>query len=96
MDEFSIKGLVGLLGLVLYIVVKDLTIPLLRRWQNNRHPSSNPANAGLAEIRGDLKAAISKFDAQWEEQKRVNVHVEKNITRLFERLDEEKKHQEVS
>jgi len=81
MNEHLTSGVVSLVLLILYLVIKDITIPLLRRRQNSHQISSNP---------GELKAVIAKYDAKWEEQGRVNERVDRNINRIFQRLDEGK------
>lgn len=84
----ELKNLSTLLVLLLYIVIRDITIPLLRRRQNNRHAGHT---AGNPESSGSLEAVTAKYDAQWAEQWRVNERVDKNVARIFERLDKEHK-----
>jgi hypothetical protein len=86
MNAHFTSGAVSLVLLILYLVIKDITIPLLRRRQNSDHSSNNPSGSS-----GELKAVTAKYDAQWDEQRRVNDRVDKNITRIFERLDEDRK-----
>ena len=111
----SAENLAGLLGLTLYIVLKDVVVPLMRR-RNHRNGNpghSNPGglitgevlaqvndladrvgkiettdNARYTELRSEVRHLATQADERWADQLRVNVRVDNNTARIFERLDE--------
>ena len=84
MTEPSMTNLAGLLALVLYIVVKDALIPLMRR---RNHKNGNPG-ISLGQLSEKFSAFPGAVRAPHDEQLRVNERLEGNIGRIFERLDE--------
>lgn len=83
----SVENLAGLLALTLYIVIKDVVVPLMRR---RNHRNANPGTS-TSELDREFSAFRAEVRAQREEQLRVNEGFKDNIRRLFERLDKERK-----
>jgi len=84
MEPFG--GALSLALIILYILVKDVTVPLLRRFNNRRNPP--PANKDFL---AELEAFKARTEARFEEQQRTNERLEANVRRIFERLDAEKR-----
>ena len=77
-------NLAGLLALLLYIVVKDLTLPLLRR-RNHRNDNPGTLSAGSDPEFLSFRAEVR---AQREEQLRINKELKGNIRDILKQLGE--------
>jgi len=86
MDFISREGL-SLALLILYVLVKDVTVPLVRRLN---HKSSNPGTS-TGELSHEFSSFRAEVRAQREEQLRVNERLEGNVHDLFRRLDADRK-----
>jgi len=75
--------------IVLYILIKDVTVPLIRRLQTGRNMRNN-GNPGTSSS-GELHVFMAESQARWDEQRRTNERFEGNLRRVFERLDALKK-----
>jgi len=89
MAENQILGLLSLALLILYAVVKDIAVPLLRRRnaRNAHDRNPNPVGESLAELKADLRGFREKEDVRWEEQQKKNERYEKHFGQIFARLD---------
>jgi hypothetical protein len=82
MEPFFVQGhLPGLLAialLVIYVLVKDIVVPLLRSRRTNNNPY--PGHAAYA-------ALDALVEEHHQEQLRINTRFEQNFRRLHERID---------
>lgn len=76
-------GLAALLGLVLYVLVKDVMVPLVRR-RNGHNGNPGPSYSCPCPEITELMATVK---AQWEEYLRDRARAERNIEIIFTRLE---------
>jgi len=85
----SPMGLLAVMALVVYMLVKDVVIPLVRRRNRNRNGNGNPGKRYASPCPcAEIIALTAKVDAQHEEYLRSHERVERNIKTIFDRMEE--------
>lgn len=74
-------GIASFVGLVLYILLRELALPYYRRKHNN------PGNHSLAERVLDCEAACTRSETRWEAQGNFNKRMEKHVEKIYERIE---------
>ena len=85
----SPMGLLAVLALVCYMLVKDVVIPLVRRRNGNRNGNGNPGKRYATPCPcAEIIALTAKVDAQHEEYLRAHERMDRNIGTIFNRMEE--------
>ena len=78
-------GIASFFGLVVYVFIIHV-FPYLKHRLNKKN--GNPGNPGNhSERLRDCESALAANEARWEAQHDVNKRLEKNISRIHERID---------